>query len=318
MRNDRGTPKTSAAPGSSGGSIRLPGSRTPSPVRLKSDSIPLPKSGSAAVRAPPTRPSPPSSGSRKPASTTTSRIPAPSCREETQDLAARKRTVALELLDNAIEKIVPHVNGDITIETKTDRGTMTVEAWQARMQGCAALVKLLDRKAKLLGMDAAIKVEPPPVVVPESEEARARAREALKTWLQVFCQSSRFPGQRPRLMITLERLKEVLSYNRYSGEFTWKDMHVVARARGATRRPGPNNSAFIPSSVGRGLAARKSGPRHMPLHVLQATQPGEENASPHPAIRWCVHSRAPSCIARRTKPSRRQRPTSFLRDQSTR
>ena len=56
MRNDRGTPKTSAAPGSSGGSILLPGSRTPSPVRLKSDSIPLPKSGSAAVRAPPTRP----------------------------------------------------------------------------------------------------------------------------------------------------------------------------------------------------------------------------------------------------------------------
>lgn len=107
-------------------------------------------------------------------------------RERNVDLAARERAQALELLDNAIEKVVPHVNGDVTIETKTDRGTMTVEAWQARMQGCAALVKLLDRKAKLLGMDAAIKVEPPPVVVPESEEQRARAREALKTWTK-FC-----------------------------------------------------------------------------------------------------------------------------------
>ena len=103
--------------------------------------------------------------------------------------------MALELLDNAIEKIVPHVNGDITIETKTDRGTMTVEAWQARMQGCAALIKLLDRKAKLLGMDAAIKVEPPPVVVPESEEARARAREALKTWCKFSVNPADFQGK---------------------------------------------------------------------------------------------------------------------------
>ena len=39
-------------------------------------------------------------------------------REETQDLAARERAVALELLDNAIEKIVPHINGQIEIETK--------------------------------------------------------------------------------------------------------------------------------------------------------------------------------------------------------
>ena len=116
-------------------------------------------------------------------------------REETQDLAARERAVALELLDNAIEKIVPHVNGDIVIETKTDRGTMTVEAWQARMQGCAALVKLLDRKAKLLGMDAAIKVQPPPVVAPESEEQRARAREALKIWTKFAVDPKDFQGK---------------------------------------------------------------------------------------------------------------------------
>ena len=63
---------------------------------------------------------------------------------------------------------------------------MTVEEWQARMKGCQVLVQLLDRKAKLLGMDAPVKVEPPPTVVPETEEQRARAREALKVWTK-FC-----------------------------------------------------------------------------------------------------------------------------------
>jgi hypothetical protein len=33
---------------------------------------------------------------------------------------------------------------------------------QARMKGCQVLVSLLDRKAKLLGMDAPVKVEAPP------------------------------------------------------------------------------------------------------------------------------------------------------------
>ena len=40
-------------------------------------------------------------------------------REETQEMAARERAQALELLDNAIEKITPHINGEIVIETKT-------------------------------------------------------------------------------------------------------------------------------------------------------------------------------------------------------
>jgi hypothetical protein len=107
-------------------------------------------------------------------------------REETQEMAARERAQALELLDNAIEKITPHINGEIVIETKIQgkKGpiTITVEEWQARIQACGALVKLLDRKSKLLGMDAPVKVEAPPVVAPETEEQRARAREALKMW----------------------------------------------------------------------------------------------------------------------------------------
>ena len=87
-------------------------------------------------------------------------------RSETSDLAAREREQALELLDNAIEKIIPHVNGEIVIETETRHGKITVEEWQARVQACQVLVKLLDRKSKLVGMDTPVKLEPPPVVAP--------------------------------------------------------------------------------------------------------------------------------------------------------
>jgi hypothetical protein len=47
------------------------------------------------------------------------------------------------------------------------------------MKGCQVLVSLLDRKAKLLGMDAPVKVEPPSVVVPETEEQRVAGRGAI-------------------------------------------------------------------------------------------------------------------------------------------
>ena len=113
-------------------------------------------------------------------------------REQNVDMAARERAVAIELLDNAIEKIVPHINGQVEIATETKHGLITVEEWQARIQACGALTKLLDRKAKLLGMDAAIKVEPPPIVAPESEEQRARARAALKQWTKFRNRSQGF------------------------------------------------------------------------------------------------------------------------------
>ena len=113
-------------------------------------------------------------------------------RAQTIDLAAQERDQALQLIDNAIEQVVPHINGEISIKTvlaaRPGRPPLTiaVHEWQARMKGCQVLVSLLDRKAKLLGMDAPVKVEPPPIVAPETEEQRARAREALKTWTK-FC-----------------------------------------------------------------------------------------------------------------------------------
>ena len=64
-----------------------------------------------------------------------------------------------------------------------------------RMKGCQVLVQLLDRKAKLLGMDAPVKVEPPPTVAPETEEQRARAREALKLWCKFQVNPADFQGK---------------------------------------------------------------------------------------------------------------------------
>lgn len=44
-------------------------------------------------------------------------------------------------------------------------------------------------------MDAAVKVEAPPVVAPETEEQRARAREALKTWTKFRIDPKDFQGK---------------------------------------------------------------------------------------------------------------------------
>ena len=101
----------------------------------------------------------------------------------------------MELLDSAIEKIVPHINGQIEIATETKHGLITVDEWQARIQACGVLTKLLDRKAKLLGMDAPLKVEPPPTVAPETEEQRARAREALRVWTRFAVDPKDFQGK---------------------------------------------------------------------------------------------------------------------------
>jgi hypothetical protein len=108
--------------------------------------------------------------------------------DRSTEMAERERDQALALIDNAIEKVVPHINGDIEIKTVLEGSprrppvVIRVEEWQARMKGCQVLVSLLDRKAKLLGMDAPVRVEPPPTVAPETPEQRARAREALRVW----------------------------------------------------------------------------------------------------------------------------------------
>ena len=42
-------------------------------------------------------------------------------RAQTIDLAAQGRDQALQLIDNAIEQVVPHINGQVVIETQVHR-----------------------------------------------------------------------------------------------------------------------------------------------------------------------------------------------------
>ena len=127
-------------------------------------------------------------------------------REATIDLAALEREQSLALIDTAIEQVMGHISGEVKIKTETARRlpdgrlrpvVITVEEWAARMKGCQVLVSLLDRKARLLGMDAAFKIEVPRTVAPESEEQRARARAALKQWTKFSVNPADFMGKDP-------------------------------------------------------------------------------------------------------------------------
>jgi len=80
-------------------------------------------------------------------------------------------------------------------------------------------VQLLDRKAKLLGMDAPSKVEAPPVVAPETEEQRTRAREALKTWTK-FCIDPKDFQVKGLRMITVEGKGKFSPYMTHSGSLS--------------------------------------------------------------------------------------------------
>ena len=109
-------------------------------------------------------------------------------REATIDLAALEREQSLALIDIAIAEVMAHIHSSDLIKIQEIRlnrkGPIVVElaAWEAKMKACEVMVKLIDRKARLLGLDAPVKMEAPPVVVHETEEERARVREALKTW----------------------------------------------------------------------------------------------------------------------------------------
>ena len=82
------------------------------------------------------------------------------------------------MLNNALEKVAPHLDGDIEIKTEIHSKEprlkiITVQTWEeARMKACKVMVKLLDRKAKLMGLDKAQKTQPPPAPPPRFNALR--------------------------------------------------------------------------------------------------------------------------------------------------
>jgi hypothetical protein len=122
-------------------------------------------------------------------------------RAQTIDLVAQEREQALVFLDTALEEVMPHIsNGDAIKIQRVRRGArapviITMEAWEAKMKACEVMVKLLDRKAKLLGMDSPVKTEQTTQFKPETEEQRARAREALKRWTTFAPKPEDFQGR---------------------------------------------------------------------------------------------------------------------------
>jgi hypothetical protein len=95
---------------------------------------------------------------------------------------------------------------------------------------------------KLLGLDAPIKTELPPNVPPETEE-HAPAPAPPKSVDKVRRRSQGFSEPRPRVIIL--GLKEVLSYDPYSGEFTWKNMQRRCKSARRFRRRGANSELSL-------------------------------------------------------------------------
>jgi len=107
-------------------------------------------------------------------------------RSESLDLAAQEREVMLQQLDLAISHVVPHIVGSIDIATikegKSGPVTITVEEYEARMKACSALSRLVERKSKMLGADAPVKVEASAAPAAPPEVTLERARAVLQRW----------------------------------------------------------------------------------------------------------------------------------------
>ena len=81
-------------------------------------------------------------------------------REECVDLAAQEREQNLQLLDASIAELMPYIKDGALLriqETKERKGgpvTITIPEYDAKMNAINTLVRVIDLKAKLLGMDA--------------------------------------------------------------------------------------------------------------------------------------------------------------------
>ena len=107
-------------------------------------------------------------------------------RSESLDLAAQEREMMLQQIDEAISFVIPHIKGSLTMETikegKKGPIVITVEEYEARMKACSALSRLVERKSKMLGADAPLKVEGVSAPAAPPAETLAKGRDVLKRW----------------------------------------------------------------------------------------------------------------------------------------
>lgn len=109
-------------------------------------------------------------------------------RAESLDLAEQEREISLQQVDAAISKLMPHITDGELIEIETVKMgkhgpvTITVEEYQARIKAAETLVKLIDRKSKLLGLDAPQKVEQNVRDATPPDQELARAKTLLSRW----------------------------------------------------------------------------------------------------------------------------------------
>lgn len=111
-------------------------------------------------------------------------------RSESLELAAQERELMLAQLDEVIEQVMPYIlRSDLVIRTVKEgaRGMVevTVEKYDATMKAAQTLVRLQERKSRLIGCDAPSKVETvdktPFAVLPADEEIQ-RGVSTLAKW----------------------------------------------------------------------------------------------------------------------------------------
>ena len=106
-------------------------------------------------------------------------------RSETLDLAGQQRDLDLELIGKLVERWSPLALAqglDISKDVPSKRGLRHIEldAFTAAGMATDKILRLIERRAKLLGMDAAVKVEETAAKLKSPEETLSLAREAIK------------------------------------------------------------------------------------------------------------------------------------------
>jgi hypothetical protein len=108
-------------------------------------------------------------------------------RSHTSELAARQRDIDLELIAELIQRWAPlalaeELNISKEVRTKRSVRHINLATYEAGCMATDRLLKLIERRAKMLGYDVPIKEEDAPVWHPPSEEELERQRAILRRY----------------------------------------------------------------------------------------------------------------------------------------